>query len=302
MCCLFGLIDYGHSLTVKQKERLISALAVSAEDRGTDATGIAYNSRNRLQVYKRPWPAHFMSFHIPQNTSVVMGHTRMATQGKAGRNYNNHPFLGYVQGSPFALAHNGVLYNDHILRHNLRLPSTKIETDSYIGVQLIEQKDALDLNSLRYMAEQVEGSFSFTVLDASDNLYIVKGDNPLCLYRFPTIGLYIYASTERILKAALRRFCLCRKQYETVQLHCGDILCINAFGQTAYGQFDDSSFYPCQPLWQAPAYSGKPYRTHLDEIKAIAAMFGYTPEDIDAMAEQGLTPEDLEDWLYSRNF
>ena len=51
MCCLFGLIDYGHSLTVKQKERLISALAVSAEDRGTDATGIAYNSRNRLQVY-----------------------------------------------------------------------------------------------------------------------------------------------------------------------------------------------------------------------------------------------------------
>ena len=226
----------------------------------------------------------------------------MATQGKAGRNYNNHPFLGYVQGSPFALAHNGVLYNDHILRRNLRLPSTKIETDSYIGVQLIEQKDALDLNSLRYMAEQVEGSFSFTVLDASDNLYIVKGDNPLCLYRFPTIGLYIYASTESILKAALRRFCLCRKQYETVQLHCGDILRINAFGQTAYGQFDDSSFYPCQPLWQAPAYSGKPYRTHLDEIKAVAAMFGYTPEDIDAMAEQGLTPEDLEDWLYSRNF
>ena len=41
---------------------------------------------------------------------------------------------------------------------------------------------------------------------------------------------------------------------------------------------------------------------HLDEIKAVAAMFGYTPEDIDAMAEQGLTPEDLEDWLYSRNF
>lgn len=62
MCCLFGLIDYGHRLTAKQKEHLISALAVSGEARGTDATGIAYNSHHKLQVYKRPCEAEV--YHV----------------------------------------------------------------------------------------------------------------------------------------------------------------------------------------------------------------------------------------------
>lgn len=31
MCCLFGFYDYGHSLSAKQKSRLVSALAVAAE-------------------------------------------------------------------------------------------------------------------------------------------------------------------------------------------------------------------------------------------------------------------------------
>ena len=48
------------------------------------------------------------------------------------------------------------------------------------------------------MAEEVEGSFCFTVLDRKDNLYFVKGDNPLCLYHYPELGLYLYASTEEI--------------------------------------------------------------------------------------------------------
>lgn len=203
---------------------------------------------------------------------------------------------------PFALAHNGVLYNDDILRQNLRLPRNKIETDSYISVQLIEQENALDFNSLRYMAEQVEGSFSFTVLDSSDNLYIVKGDNPLCLYHFPKFRLYTYASTESILKAALGKFRLFRERGETIKLRCGDILRIDALGQMAYERFDDSSFFPCQFLWQAPVYSGRSNGTYLDEIKSVASMFGYTPEDIDALVERGFTPEDLEEWLYNRNF
>ena len=37
MCCLFGIYDYKGSLTAAQKKRLISALAIAAEERGTDA-------------------------------------------------------------------------------------------------------------------------------------------------------------------------------------------------------------------------------------------------------------------------
>ena len=207
MCCLFGLIDYQGSLTAKQKNRILRELSIAAEERGTDATGIAYNTERGLQVYKRPLPAHRMHFKVPADAHVVMGHTRMATQGRAKRNENNHPFLGSIGRERFALAHNGVLYNDYSLRSARHLPKTKIETDSYIAVQLIEQQKALDL---RFMAEQVEGSFTFTVLTERDELYFVKGDNPLCLVHFPLTGTYVYASTAEILNAGL---------LHTVQLH-----------------------------------------------------------------------------------
>ena len=74
---------------------------------------------------------------------VVMGHVRMTTQGNAQSNYNNHPFPGNLDGHlpgggpDFALAHNGVLNNDLLLRHQLHLPKTRIETDSYIAVQML---------------------------------------------------------------------------------------------------------------------------------------------------------------------
>ena len=62
---------------------------------------------------------------------------------------------------------------------------TKIETDSYIAVQLIESKKELTKESLKYMAETVEGSYSFSLLDEKNNTYIVKGDSPISLLHFP---------------------------------------------------------------------------------------------------------------------
>lgn len=130
MCCLFGLLDYGHSLTAAQKNHILSVLSTACEVRGTDATGIAYNTNNGLQIYKRPLPAHYLRIRIPKGTNYIMGHTRMTTQGDGTKfNANNHPFSGYAGGVPFALAHNGVLHNDHELRRQRNLPATRIETD-----------------------------------------------------------------------------------------------------------------------------------------------------------------------------
>lgn len=300
MCCLFGIIDCRHALTASQKNHILSALATAAEERGTDATGIAYNSGGKLRVYKRPWPAHFMRFHVPEDASVMMGHTRMTTQGAASRNRNNHPFTGCAGGHSFALAHNGVLYNDGRLRRSLGIPQPRIETDSYIAVQLIERKKALDFASLRYMAEQVEGSFSFTVLDALDDLYIVKGDNPLCLYHFPKLGLYLYASTEEILKKALAKTRLSAKKAERVELSCGDILRIGADGAVTRSRFDASNLLWSELPMRPYSFGGCATvpQSYLDEIKSVAASFGYTPEAIDRLAAMGFSAEELEEFLY----
>ena len=65
MCCLFGFVDYAGSLSTKQKNRLIRELSIAAEARGTDATGIAYNTSRGLQIYKRPLAAHRLHLRIP---------------------------------------------------------------------------------------------------------------------------------------------------------------------------------------------------------------------------------------------
>lgn len=307
MCCLYGIMDCRHALTAKQKNQVISALATAAEARGTDATGIAYNAGGRLRIYKRPWPAHFIRFRVPEDARVVMGHTRMTTQGAASRNRNNHPFEGCTGGQRFALAHNGVIWNDGFLRRNLNLPQPKVETDSYIGVQLIQRKKALDFASLRYMAEQVEGSFTFTVLDTADSLYFVKGDNPLTIYYYPRLGLYLYASTEEILQKALSRTRLPRKGYDRIPIECGEILRITREGMTQREEFDASNLLMVQPRYSMysfdldgfpPSPARPEKRTYLDELKSVAAAFGFTPEAIDRLIGQGFSPEEIEELLY----
>ena len=234
-----------------------------------------------------------------------MGHTRMATQGSARKRKNNHPFPGEAGGRQFALAHNGVLYNDKQLRYVKGLPFTEIETDSYIGVQLIEQQKALGFSSLRYMAEEVEGSFVFTVLDRRDQLYIVKGDNPLCICHFPKTGLFVYASTEEILQTALSGIGFLSEKPVQITIKCGEILRIGSDGTLERQTFDSFPLYSCwdDPLWWG--YGCRPWKpaapktdAYLKEVKAIAVSFGYDPEDIDRLAEKGFTPEEIEEFLY----
>ena len=165
----------------------------------------------------------------------------MTTQGSELKNRNNHPFIGAVGGQSFALAHNGVLYNDKTLRKSLKLPKTKIQTDSYVAVQLIEQKKALNMDSLKYMAETVQGSFCFTVLDDNNQIYFIKGDNPLCIYRWPKSGLVMYASTEEILKRALSKLKLPLEPPVSYYVSCGDILKFDHNGAYSTSSFDTAS-------------------------------------------------------------
>ena len=304
MCCLFGMIDCHGRFSARGKAQILSILATECEERGTDATGIAYCTHNHLSIYKRPLEAHRLHFRIPEDSRVIMGHTRMTTQGKASRNRNNHPFLGNAAGEMFALAHNGILYNDQLLRRTNRLPKTKIETDSYIAVQLIEQKKALDFSSLKYMAEQVEGTFTFTVLDERENLYFVKGDNPLCLYHYPRSGVYLYASTEEILKRALQRLRLPLEPPERVALECGDILRISKSGRQERAAFDASDLLL---PWGNPSWWTRPRKRtgrgdaeqeYLEELKAVACSYGYTPEAVDHMLGSGFTIDEIEEFLY----
>ena len=164
MCAIFGWIDYGKVFSAAQRECFMNVLATECELRGTDATGFAYNSGGKLRIYKRPVAAHEISLKLNEDANIILGHTRMATQGDCKKNYNNHPFYGKAHGTKFALAHNGIVYNDHKIAADMKLPVTKIETDSYVAVQLLEKTDELSEKTLAEMAEKINGPFVFTLL------------------------------------------------------------------------------------------------------------------------------------------
>ena len=306
MCCLFGFVDYGHKLTRKERLRLLSTLSTACEERGTDATGIAYNFGGKLHIFKRPVPAHLMWYRVPGKAAAVMGHTRMTTQGSEKRNQNNHPFPGFTGDNRFALAHNGVLFNDKTLRKQYKLPVTNVETDSYIAVQLLEQYGKVDFDSLRFMAEELEGSFTITALTDRDELYFVKGNNPLTIHHYPQYGLYVYASTEEILMKGIRNSGLRLGKKESVRIYTGDILRIDSRGKISRSGFNDEKLYFGYgshwfdwPQYESPS---RPYAltedAYIQDLKAVASCYGVYPEDIDALLADGVSLEEIEEYLY----
>lgn len=300
MCCLFGMLDCGSDFSAKQKSKMLSILGTQCEVRGTDATGIAYNSFGQLHIYKRPVPAHKLRVRLPTDAKIIMGHTRMTTQGSERKNFNNHPFPGQA-GVRFALAHNGVLHNDRALRKAEALPKPRIETDSYIAVQLLEKQKALNFSSLKSMAEKVEGTFTFTLLDEHNHWYLVKGDNPICLYWFPQSMVYLYASTESILCNALCRIPLKLGESQKIAIDNGEILRINTRGQIARSRFEMKESWWGYPM---PYSYGSLYRsvnvnqTYTDELKSVAAAFGYSPKFVDSALGSGFTLDEVAEMLY----
>ena len=299
MCCLFGLIDYKNCFTVKQKEKIIRALSVECEERGIDAAGVAYVEKDDIRIYKKPLPAHKIKFKFKSNPKIIMGHTRMTTQGDEKFNYNNHPF--YSNNLKFALAHNGMIYNDIDLRKTEKLPKTKIETDSFIAVQLIEKERTLNFESLKIMAEKVRGSFCFTVLNNQNELFIVKGNNPMAVYDFG--GFYVYASTEDILNKALRKLKI-KMPYAEIKLNCGDIIKIDERGEIEKGNFDTSMI----KMYDFGCFSGYGFNyldntvndidEYLGDIINYSKMVGVSEDDILELMDMGFDLFDIEEMLY----
>ena len=301
MCGLFGFSRYGNEKFAGLSD-LTNSLAEQSAVRGTDATGIAFNGTNHLRILKDGKSAHRMALQQPDEISALIGHTRHSTQGSEKRNYNNHPFAGKTRNAMFALAHNGVLINDNELRRELKLPNTKVETDSYIAVQLIESQRTLNMDSIKYMAEKVVGSFSFSVLDDKDNIYLVKGDSPLCILHFPKEKMYVFASTEEILfKAVIDSKLLSslkKGAFEEIDISDGEILKICHDGKLIRDKFE-YSIYKGRNWWDF-GFSGFGYSKseYIDDLKTIGAYYGYTPEDIDRFLKCGFSPEEIENFIY----
>ena len=300
--CIIWLAGLQGYVSDKLLKKLTQALANAAEERGTDASGIAYVKSGKVTIYKRPKPAHKIRFNAPNGTRAVMGHTRMTTQGNEKFNYNNHPFYGHADVN-FVFAHNGVLYNDKNLRVEKHLPQTQIETDSYVAVQLLEQQGKLDFDSLKNMAELVQGSFCFTALDENNTLYLVKGSNPMCLLHFAQLGLYVYASTESILKKALQKAGFHKYPFEVLHMKEGTILKIDGYGFLSGSTFEVQESFRFGKWYNWYNELEEEYYTQQEELLLeMCSCYGVTEEDVLLLLDYGYSADEIEEMLCDTTF
>lgn len=310
MCGLFGFINYSGD-KIKDLSKLTNYLARESTVRGTDATGIAYVNSGGIHIEKDNKSAFRIDFKHSDDIKGLIGHTRHSTQGSEKKNFNNHPFKGYCQNSRFAFAHNGVLSNDIDLRKKHKLPRTKIETDSYISVQLIESKKFLGFDSIKYMAEQVSGSFSFSIVDDKNNVWLVKGDSPLSILHFPKLKLYVFASTDEILYKAIVDYpqlfsALKNSEYDKIHISEGEILKIRPDGVIDKGYFDYVTYYGYKWWYYGSSAAsniksneGKYTRDdYIEDLKSVSGYLGYSPEDIDMLIAEGYDLEEIEEYIY----
>ena len=157
---------------------------------------------------------------------------------------------------------------------------------------------------MRYAAEQVRGYFTFTLLDRQNNLYFVKGESPLYLIHFPSLGLYVYSSTKEIMTAAFRQMPVKFPQFEVIAVTEGELLRISVDGKITCDRYTVHDDYSFCGRWYSNFLSGwdKPEKGSCSDddymlLIELCGYYGVDPEDIRYLCEMGYSYDEIEGFL-----
>lgn len=89
-------------------------------------------------------------------------------------------------------------------------------------------------------------------------------------------------------------------------MNSGDILKLTSAGKPTWSRFDDSSlsydlYYPPLRRRDLPLYDVYD-AGYIDELKAVADSYGYSPQMIDQFLMEGFMPEEIEEFLYESSY
>jgi glucosamine 6-phosphate synthetase-like amidotransferase/phosphosugar isomerase protein len=181
------------------------------ETRGRAATGVAVTTiTGDIHLEKQPIPAsefiqtqgyQTLPAHLDEQTVLLLGHTRLPTQGDPSHNYNNHPLL---VGNTLGI-HNGhidnseaVFQDDHLRR--------EAEVDSEVIFRLLDTLDVQSLNLATVAANlrQLDGKFTILAMQqrSPQQLLIVRHQNPLSLHYHPDWNALLFSSSYVFLRKA----------------------------------------------------------------------------------------------------
>jgi len=192
---------------------MFTHLLVLSEERGSDATGIAWVNRDgEHRLFKRPAPATELVCEeafgealrdVHNGVTVLMGHTRYKTRGDARVNANNHP----LRTGDCLVTHNGTILNADYLFHRFRF-GRHAEVDSEIIGRIADAcivDGRIDVKALRNGLALCRGQMSAVIVAKTDpgTVIIAKGNKPLELVYHPKLRVVCYASSAKYLQATL---------------------------------------------------------------------------------------------------
>lgn len=224
MCGVFGLVvERGAGVNPRVVGSLVRTLYRVSESRGKEAAGLSLHvgGTDGIATYKAAVRGRRLlaapdartilgraSAGIATGQRVVLiGHTRMVTNGDPSDNGNNQPVLG----DRVAVLHNGIITNEQLLRvHHPDLPHHH-EVDTEVAVRLIERALAagqpLDA-AFAATATAIAGANTLAVLDGRNgDLALGTANGSLHLSTIEGsdgASMLLLASEEPILRRAIR--------------------------------------------------------------------------------------------------
>ena len=225
------------------------------QERGLDASGIAYESPTGTRSIKRDRPSFEMStlgtnlaFGMNRTPRWVMLHTRAATHGKPELNRNNHPLMA----KGLALCHNGVVYNKEEVLDRYNIPAKReVDTEAILV--------ALKKGGINHVSKYVSGSMSLTWAKGKNMYLWTNGKSPLVIGELFN-GDYMYASTDKLLMTTDLRF---KQVFNAKKGHLYRFTPKGMFVNRTF--FREEKSYYTQPSWRelsqnkTPKIVRKPY-------------------------------------------
>ena len=223
MCGIFGLIiSEGFEMSPKELMSIVNRLFKLSESRGKEASGLALRFKESIYVLKEPITSSrlvktskyknlftqtlknegYNDLRL-QAPILVLGHSRLQTNGQSEINTNNQPV---VKDGAIGI-HNGIIVNDDKLWKSFPALNKKYDVDTEVFLSLLQMfraKGKSTAEAVQLVFEHIEGSASVAVqFDDENNLLLATNTGSLYVAMSQNEKILVFASEKYILQQIL---------------------------------------------------------------------------------------------------